>query len=750
MAKKHQKRRVKQKKRLVQAKTKGDAKDLLKEAAKAMRRGATQPVIVLAMRAHSCATDPAEREAARAYAIEAHVRAGARAAGEARLEQFEAALALDPASPRLRFYRGLSLWQLGRLHEALDDLDAAHDKPEARYYAALGRLALTGQAASGDGSGAERVASEAERNTLELVVAFFENRLPGEVPTPLLGGARVEELWRALHAMARDPEAAPVGELAAAAKASQMKAVTCLAQYYLGVAALRRGDRATAEHAWEAAQKAGPSPAKLADNLAALRRERALQLVASGEYGALADGPVTADDRIQLEARATALEHQGHCAAQEGDWRLAAHYWRQAHGLRPRRQLAQNLALADEALERWFTAGEAWRELLRRRPRKRDHPDYLSASQVAAVWRRAGECYQRAEAMDEAVHCLRQAVKYADGDVELRYELAEALEDNGQLEAAANELQRLLARDPDHREALIHLAAIYERDWRADAIPLWRRALALEPDDGELRDQLAYAYLRRLRPATPRFVRGIIEQGLADVPEHPALLIALACVEGAGSNSKAGELLHRAYRAVEDKLGLIRAILRELARLDLQDLFQEIVADCRQRTDIDPPFWLDAGVDILRSGADNGFLLARSLLDDGVDLAERMEQQAGAGKENRFTKASAIAAGFEAAMLSEEADLAEYYRQRALREVPSSGAIEFIAACNYFYGDEDDPSEAQAAMGLLDEAEDRARAAGDEGILGAVEAFRDELDQSSRMPLGAAELFARMWSEGAL
>src|SRR5205823_1768716 len=130
--------------------------------------------------------------------------------------------------------------------------------------------------------------------------------------------------------------------------------------------------------------------------------------------------PARIDDPSLKEIAGLAHYNLGYEAAKAEKWEIAARHWRKAGEQLGSCRLAQNLALAEEALENWGDSADAWREMVRRRSRKADNPDYLDNNQVAAIWRRAAECYRKDDEVDEAITCLKTALKYAENSMELR------------------------------------------------------------------------------------------------------------------------------------------------------------------------------------------------------------------------------------------------------------------------------------------------------------------------------------------
>ena len=63
--------------------------------------------------------------------------------------------------------------------------------------------------------------------------------------------------------------------------------------------------------------------------------------------------------------------------------------------------------------------------------------------------------------MSEILASLKNAIKYAETDVELRMELAQVYYVHDQEEAAQKQFERILEIDPNHLDALVRLANIY-------------------------------------------------------------------------------------------------------------------------------------------------------------------------------------------------------------------------------------------------------------------------------------------------
>jgi tetratricopeptide (TPR) repeat protein len=265
---------------------------------------------------------------------------------------------------------------------------------------------------------------------------------------------------------------------------------------------------------------------------------------------AISSQPVT-DLQRQLHWEA------GYLAAQAGDWAAALKHWQTASTLDegPDRSLLYNLALAHQQVGQYQAAAERWRELLRRRPRKADHPDALTNEQVMRIWEVVADNYRRAEAYEEAIKTYRTAIKWAPDNIDLRLKYVEALQTEGRWQAAENELNRILERNPHHIRALTLLAESYSADFFPEqAIRLWQRILALEPQNPIARQQLAHLFMRQAgwmaQWGQHEEAIKIYQAGLERVPDSQPLRAAIGTAYAAMGKSK------QAWQAFEQALAI--------------------------------------------------------------------------------------------------------------------------------------------------------------------------------------------------
>jgi tetratricopeptide (TPR) repeat protein len=114
------------------------------------------------------------------------------------------------------------------------------------------------------------------------------------------------------------------------------------------------------------------------------------------------------------------------------------------------------------------------------------------------VRRRVITCYQNAGEPGEAVKVFRQAIKNDPEDMDLRIQLVDALLANDQEQAAFNQIDQVLLRNPRHIEANLRLANLYGAagQWGAAERAL-RLVLDQQPEREDVRRQVARVMLMR-------------------------------------------------------------------------------------------------------------------------------------------------------------------------------------------------------------------------------------------------------------
>lgn len=348
-------------------------------------------------------------------------------------------------------------------------------------------------------------------------------------------------IWQGLVAMALgSPVAASASLKSLVSPDSQVPSqVRNVARYYLGLAAAETDHLEAALAHWQAAKNDGLNNQHLQQNISAAVYELALQAWQSGHAEQAQLLLEQAGPLIQVHGVIRGFAQQlnwevGYAAAQKGNWQQALVNWQLAEKAGDNsRSLLFNLALAYQQQEQFWQAAQHWRALLRRRPRKADHPDALTDQQVARIWQNVAENYSMAGEYDEAITTYKNALKWAPENLEIRLKLVDALQSEGRWQAAENELNRILEKDPDNIPALTLLAESYGDDFFMDRPrELWRRILKLEPLHPVARQQLAHTFeVESLRwtswSRNYQEAIEILKAGLQEVPDSQRLLTVM-------------------------------------------------------------------------------------------------------------------------------------------------------------------------------------------------------------------------------
>ena len=695
----------------------------LRNAVAALRRGDLADALMLAATAYAAADNPAAKAAARRVVVEVHFRlAAATPYARQRLHHLDTALEFDPAAFRLRYHRAVTLCQMGRVADAVPELETlAAQTVDRQDVLALYQLAQTamGQPDADD-------SPEAAVSKVDDLQAVLKDQPGVELRTPAPDEpcrSDAAALWQTLRHMMAQPKAAPVAELQGLAdRLEPTDSASAVARYYLGVAAMRAGDVETGRAAWQAAAEAGLATPWSDANHAHMLREQACALEQEGRWQALVDlsqsHPRPASpDPVMTELLAVAHTHLGNAAAQGNDWTTAAHHWREAASEGTNRRLLQNLALADEALGNWSDAAATWRQVVRRRPRKQNHPDFLTSAQVAALWHHVVECYEHADEMDEALACLRTALKYAPEDLELRLKAADIAIETERETVAENELERLLAINPRHVPALERLAFLYTDSWGREPIPIWRRVLSIEPQHEEAREAIARWYIqdgednaflyRLFAPRKDRRSRkkkiARLQSGLQELPGHPGLLIELGRLYAEGTQqAEARSCFEQAWEAAPQKADSVGEAMHELLHVGGSDIVTRLLPTVREIRDLLALFWVDQG----------RLALECELGQEWVDLFWQEAQALAQRRRHGDTPAYVLVRIFDAANTAKAPDVAAHYEARLRAEHPNSGAVAYVDAYRVAH-ERDDPDR---AIRLLRKAQQTARRADEKAI----------------------------------
>jgi tetratricopeptide (TPR) repeat protein len=306
------------------------------------------------------------------------------------------------------------------------------------------------------------------------------------------------------------------------------------------------------------------------------------------------------------------------------------------------------------------------------------------------------------------------------------------------MDAAENELRRILEIDDQHVPSLIRLATIYTNGYGNNPKPIWQRILALEPTNEDARMGLALYYAERAsmrrsgfgdmwpRGQKAQSAEEILQEGLQEVPEHPILLIEL------------GKLYHRAGQFEASRLHLVRATevaprnvmilnvaLHELLHAKAEEDVRTIAAKIRQIPGLRPSFWIEQGEQAL--GCEFGEEWARFFWDIAVEVAGPLRGE--------DSQAAILATIFSQAIDEEEAALADHYAKLITAHHPQSGAPEYVQALRLV---EKDPAKKAPIRALLRKAKANAQKAKEPAIIELATTLEQELEFS-----GMSALFGR-------
>lgn len=529
---------------------KQSAKALRFNGKKAFDQGDYDKAIVAWRRTGEISLKPALAEAHLRRGLLAHAKNGDNAA---LLDDLTKAKRYAPKDARVLFHLGVVQMHQGELAEARTHLQAArvHDGTFAKRVA-FPLLLIGLHEGKAIQQSAEWKQISAEQRALFLQVDGFTRR-PYTATRPAALRAFVaydQSDWESAKRELND----------ALTEATQKQ--SAILHRYLGNIAATQKDWETAHHHWSEAVKRGDPSESLADNLGEL-----LHRMAEGAMQAHAFE--TANTHVQsakpfkpLDKQLNALQsrlfvEQGDNAARANDWLNAVDIWELAEETTGGTfRLAYNLALGYEQQERYLDAAQKWREVLRRRPRSANHPDALTSEKIAQLWQRSAEAYIKIGAYDEALKVYRTAIKHDADNLPLRLTYAEALMTEGRLQAAENEIGRILEHSPDHIPALMLHSEIqtqhYHFRWYSNLTRGWERVLELDPKHQEARTSLTEYHLSEAEETGwwggIEGVRAHLDKAVEYSPNHPEALYRLGAfvMEHDGDADAAEQYLTRA------------------------------------------------------------------------------------------------------------------------------------------------------------------------------------------------------------
>jgi tetratricopeptide (TPR) repeat protein len=410
-----------------------------------------------------------------------------------RANDLEKAVVLQPQDVTYRYHLALLYHRQGKVAEAISAYERVQQAASTWQKRVAYPLALAYQQR---GQNVQRLPLWSELSSDEQAMLVTAQALQQRADLP----ATDSPLWQGVGAAVNGSLSEAIPYLK---QASQQPDNEGVSHFYLGLIAARDEDWETAVRHWSAARARGFRSPSIEANLGELYHRLAEARCQQQETDAALAAAVEANqfkhgDKQLTDLIAYLYQQTGYQAASNGDWETALANWQLAQEEAGNNfRLACNLALAYEQDEDWETAAELWRKALRHRPRRDDHPDAVSENEIARLWLRAAYAYHKIEAYEESVQVFKQAVKWQPDNLDIRLGLVTALLNNGQVQAALNELERILDKDPENVAALIRMGEVLQEGgyyWGA-AVPFWERALRLEPDNETVRQYMAEYYI---------------------------------------------------------------------------------------------------------------------------------------------------------------------------------------------------------------------------------------------------------------
>ncbi len=550
------------------------------------------------------ATDPLRAKLSAALA-EANFRRGQQIAHQDPAEALKLLLrtsALQPADPLYRYHAALATHRSGALDQAItlyrETLAVSPTFKRAAYPLVL---ALGAAKRNVTGDPAWALLNESER-------ARIERRAPND---PIAEGLSAYAAGNFDQAEARLSSAANLPATTTPAPAIGV------AEYYLGALAGRRGDSAGALQHWTLAFERGLDSLSLRNNLV-------LGLTVESESALLAKTTAEALDSIErglivAPVNKRLLDMQGYIQlksgyewAQRGNWEKALLEWdkvENASGANAR-YLAANRAIAYEKLENLTEAAEAWRDFVRRRPRTGDSGDNLTPEQVGRMWSRIASLHMKAGDPDEAISSLQTALKYQPDDPKLGLALTGCYIGAHRIDAAFNQIDRVLKSQPKHIEALVLKAELSESAprrgfYNLEAAPgttEWENVLATGDETYRpiARERLAELYDESIDGldsfgGQPQFITKICERAIAHLPDNHYLrarYVFFLLKWGKKNFTKARELIAQIDFA---DLDAMQTLVRGWLNIDEHDEARAVITKADAIKPLLPDFFLDLG-----------------------------------------------------------------------------------------------------------------------------------------------------------
>ena len=468
-------------------------------------------------------TLPLENDEALKRALaEAHFRRALEAQGHpAAIEALQAALKLAPDDNRVLYHLALALHRDNQL-EAAEQFYARLMRGDAQPAVQKSRALAALEADADFDLAAAPWLSPDVRAELEPIARLLRGQA---LPAAAESDDVEQKLWRGLDALRRDDNESARALLARGKERPLRAAAETARAFYHGVAAARLGKLVAALENWdEAAQIARKAkvepPSQLEGAVSGLLRGRLRELRDTEQWDALLHEAQNAPATEQTQrAQASALYHLGLESALENQWPRAIERWGELRALLeaqpkigPLVPILHDLALAHEKTEDLEAAVAGWEKFIKGTTRRGVLRKNLSDAEkhrigrqdAAREWARRHVLHLLMELGDPepAIAHYKKAVKAAPDDLELRLGLAEALLANEQPQAAINETERILERDPKNVDALLLQAlAVEEANGPFFAEGVVRRAFQIAPDNEDVRQSLGQMVIHRAMQA---------------------------------------------------------------------------------------------------------------------------------------------------------------------------------------------------------------------------------------------------------
>lgn len=298
---------------------------------------------------------------------------------------------LQPEAPRGWYHLGLAAHRTGDLETARTAYARAADLGYHRKgFAHVRGLAEVERDPRVPMEELEWLPAE-ERAALVPVAALLRGEPEGAAAGPADPKARVPEderrLWDGLARLARGETAEARSALALPKGRHLPRAAEEVRAFYHALAAARAGEPETALAEWTevartASRSASPLLLRLREGIDRLSRQRLAALLETGNAAEVLKAVAAAraaapDEPGVLTGALIAMNRLAMAAAEAEDWRTAGLYWDRMRleleehpDLGPRAPVLRNLAIAREKLEQWEEAARAWGGYLGALPRR--------------------------------------------------------------------------------------------------------------------------------------------------------------------------------------------------------------------------------------------------------------------------------------------------------------------------------------------------------------------------------------------